>query len=211
MREGQPAPYYEATKIPVVPRKRDCVGETCPFTENQACWPTRHHLFYEHEAYMALGYPYDELVADPHASVMMSRCRHNSSFSSAWHRLYRYTELPSEEVAERFIIESHILQKLSVLVTNMSLQVHSIFDERPRSQWRVFGEGKYQKKLEVFEMNVEAYSRAVRDVSEIEVMPSSIVGGLITRLGERRNKLQEQVTVVPDLAKVVLANLPKAV
>lgn len=210
-REGQPAPYYEPTRIPVVPRKKDCVGELCPFSETQNCWPTRHHLFFEHEMYMSLGYPYDELVQDPHASVMMSRCRHNSSLSNSWHKLYRYTELPAPEVAERFVLESQILQNLSVLVGNMSMQIHSIFDDRPRSQWRVFGEGKYHRKLEVFEMQVEAYGLAVREVSEIEVMPSSIVGGLVTHLGERRNKLQEQVAFVPDLAKIVLASLPKAV
>lgn len=211
VRSGFPAPFYEPTRVPVPPRKRDCVGEECPYRETKDCRPSRHHLFFEHLAYLSLGHPYDKLVKDPHAIVSIARCRHSSTYPSAWHNLYSYTELPKVEIAERWIEESEILQKLGVLIKDMSSQINGIFKEDPASRQRTFGDGKFKDKLEYYESRAQEYSYKVAFVESIEVIPSSIVGSVITNLGVQRNLLRSKAVEIPEFAKVQLARLPAGV
>lgn len=207
-RNGEPAPFYEPTLLPIPPRKLDCIGEACPYEAQSGCYPTRHHLFYGHAAYLALGYPYDALVDDPHAiKGGMAKCRHNSSNPNAWHNLYTYTRLPTEDVAVRFLEESATLQRLSVLITTMSADINSIFDMHPASKWEVFGEGKYQQKLDRYAEHAQQYGEALTAIGSIEVMPSTIVGSVITQLGRRRNELAKRAAQVPDLAQVMVPKM----
>lgn len=207
-REGLPAPFYEPTLLPIPPRKLDCIGEECPFMAKDGCYPTRHHLFFGHAAYLALGYPYDELVNDPHAIKSgMAVCRHNSSVPNAWHNLYGYARLPREEVAVRFLEESATLQQLSVLITTMSTDINSIFDIKPTSRWEAFGEGKYRQRLERYEQHAQQYGNALEAIGGIEVMPSTIVGSVLTQLGRRRNELAARAAQVPDLARVMIPRM----
>ncbi len=208
VREGQPAPYYEPTLAPVPPRKRGCVGEECPYLETRDCGPTRHHIFFEHLAHLALGYPYNELVNDRHSIITMARCRHNSVHPTAWHNLYKYTRLMREEAAVRWLEESNTLTRLEVLLNDMSQQINSIYDDRLVSRVRTFGEGVFQERLERFEEGAVEYSGMVEDVAGIEVIPATIVGSVVTDLGTRRNMLRSRAAEVPDFAKVQIARLP---
>lgn len=209
VREGAPAPFYEPTLLPVPPRKLDCIGEECPFAQKEeGCYSTRHHLFYEHAAYLALGYPYDELVNDPHAiKGGMAICRHNSGVPAAWHNRYTYTRLPREEVAVRFLDESRTLQRLSVLIATMSTDINSIYSDRPQARWEVFGEGTYQQKLERYEKHALEYKGLLSDIGEIEVMPTAIVGNVVTQLGRQRNELASRAAQVPELACVMVPRM----
>lgn len=195
------APYYEETKLPILPRKRDCVGEACPVSENVgACFISTHHLFFAHKYFMSLGYPYDVLVNDPNAMVDMAHCRHSSSYPNSWHKLYDFTAVPDEEVAARYIEESRVLQRLDVLVTDMSSEIDGIFTDSVKKRYRLFGQGTYQKRVERFQEKKEEYNSRAAEVGEIEIIPSTIVGGLVTQLGTKRRILQKQLDVVPELA-----------
>lgn len=206
--EGIPAPFYEPTLTPVPPRKRHCVGDECPFLESQDCYPTRHHLFFEHAGYLALGYPYDKLVKDRHSIVNIARCRHTSTYLTAWHNMYSYTVLPTEEVAERYVEESEVLQKLGVLIRDMSKDINSFFDDEPRSVWRNYGDGVYKARLEKVEEKSDEFGGLISTLGDIEVIPSTIVGRTLTILGTRRNKLIRRANDVPEYARIKLAALP---
>lgn len=206
--EGMPAPFYEPTLTPVPPRKRNCVGDDCPFIETQECYITKHHLFFEHAGYLALGYPYDQLVNDSHSIINIARCRHTSPYPTAWHNLYSYTVLPKEEVAERYIDESSVLQRLGVLIRDMSRDVNSFFDESPTKRWRNYGQGVYKAKLEKVEEKSVEFKGLIATLGDIEIIPSTIVGRTLTGLGTTRNILIKQANEVPELAKIKIAALP---
>jgi hypothetical protein len=203
-----PAPYYSETLLPVPPRKTDCVGETCPVVEyNGSCFLSNHHLFFQHEVFMSLEYPFNELVNDENAQKKLAHCRHNSTHPNSWHNLYDFTVLPEAEVAARYLEESQLLSGLAVLVKDMSADINSIFSDSPKARYRVFAEGTYRQKLERFETRQMEYGNRIAQVGSIEVMPAVIVGSLVSKLGEARNHLEQQAKLVPELAHSELARM----
>jgi len=203
-----PAPFYPETLLPVPPRKTDCVGEHCPVKAyNGNCFTSNHHLFFQHEVYLSLDFPFNELVTDENAQKTMAHCRHNSTHPKAWHNLYDFTVLPEPNVAVRYLEESQLLSGLAVLVKDMSADINSIFSESPKSRYRVFAEGTYKQKLENFQSNQEKYAQKVPKIDSIEVMPASILGSVLSDLGQKRNMLIQQASQVPELVDFQLARL----
>ncbi len=109
-------PFYEATGIPILPRKVRCVGkERCPAIKLKGkCNPrSRHHLLFEREDFISRGDPYNELVNNSLLIVKMAECRHNYFESGntmySIHANYDRAHIPERAVAQEFIDESEVL------------------------------------------------------------------------------------------------------
>lgn len=199
----QPAPTYE-NGLAVYPRKRDCVGETCPLRARVGrCFLDRHHLYFSEFLYAHAGPEYMLLREDPNASVTMARCRHNSAYKNAWHRRYDYTPLPDRKIVYRFLDESRLLTRMGVTVEYMAKDLELIdVGENKRKLIRLQQEGVREKRIERFLTNHEVFGRCLSQVAELEVIPAAIVGRVVTELGSRRNDLVERLeTNIPELIK----------
>lgn len=181
----RPVPVYETTGLPVPPRKRDCVGESCPvaFTRG-SCFTDEHHLFFSEKMYTNKGGVYLELFKDVHARIRMARCRHNSGYAQAWHSMYDYTPFPKKEVAGRFVEESAILQQLGVHVDNMASIIDRLTTDNPKRAII-----NVPSAIEWLEIHNEEFNSLVPRLDEIEVMPGRISAAAIERLNVKRKSL----------------------
>ena len=200
----RPGPVYPETGLAIPPRKRDCVGESCPVAAQVGrCFVDTHHIFANENYQRSLGYPYTALRDDPHAQVKIARCRHNSAYPNAWHSQFDYTEPAKLDAVYRFLEESRILRRLDIVVTDLGKDIDKFFSDNPRVRYAMHA-GGYEETLERIDFNTQILDGCMeRAVTEIEVIPSSIVGRVITQVGERRNRLAERALTLPDLGGIL--------
>lgn len=201
----RPGPTYLETGLAIPPRKRDCIGEECPVAAQIGrCFVDTHHLSANERFQRSLGYPYTALRDDPYATITMARCRHNSSYPNAWHSLYDYTEPAKLGAVYRFLEESRILRRLDLVVADLGKDIEKFFAADPRVRYAMHA-GGYETTLDRIVFNTQILDGCMeRAVTEIEVIPSSIVGRVITRVGERRNRLAERAMTLPELGSIAI-------
>lgn len=178
---GRIWPFYEATGIPVTPRKTKCIGpERCPaIAKRGRCFPTSvHHLLFESKRVRSFGYPHDLLIENDFLKVIMSECRHNVKADGdsqlAIHQNYDRSHIPDRDIAYRFIDESRLLRAVTSSVSEMYDQVFTGL-----RGFRAFNKSEQERKLHVVSGRfVDAtvrfeYIRAQLDT--IEVIPERTV------------------------------------
>jgi len=191
---GLLAPSYEQGGLAVPPRKKQCVssaGIDCPVAEKQnRCFISRHHLYFPAYQFDSSHPEYKKLRENEFAIVSMAHCRHHSSYGNSWHNTYRKKTLPKLDYAARFNEESEILRMLEVSVAGLGEIVTKLISNDPKKQATImFREAEHEEWLLRHSDNADFY---LGMVGEIEVMPSTIVGSVVTSLCERRANLDVQ-------------------
>lgn len=199
----RPAPYYEDTGIPIAPRKRSCVGESCPYVATpKGCYKDVHHLLFTSQYYAKIGGIYQRLQQDPFMRVRLARCRHNGQYPRAQHSLYDFSPLPSAEATYGFLDESRLLRCLSSATSVVSEKINSYLSTSPKERYHANRPNVVAVRAEKIARFREVSAHCIRQVHSLEVVPSRIFAGVLERVNHERT-LQAQRVLEPYVPELI--------